>query len=192
LREVSPDDVLPGDETPSKVEALRARLAAVREDIAGLQADLRGGYSKALAAVLREREAAEVELASELQDQLARDAKPLRAAWEQLPSLVDLIAEKGDEARLKLRTVLRRVVAEAWVLIVPRGGWRLCVVQFFFQEGGRRDYLIYYQPANKYHSAQWSARSLGPDLTGALELDLRRRDHTARLEKVLMKMEISA
>jgi DNA invertase Pin-like site-specific DNA recombinase len=190
LREVNSAEVLPKDEPPSEVEVLRTKLAAIRSDIAGLQADLKTSYSKAIAAVLRDREAVEVQLTSELQDQLARDARPLHAAWEQLPSLVDLIAEKGDEARLKLRTVLRRVIAEAWVLIVPRGSLRLASVQFFFSEGARRDYLILYQLATKKHPGGWQACSLAT-VAKDNELDLRRHRDAAALEKLLLAVDVA-
>src|SRR5262249_42421010 len=89
LREVDPKEVLPkgGADGASKASVLRAKLANVRQDIAQLQADLKGGYSKALAAVLRENEAKEEQLAEELQDELAKAARPLARAWDELPSL---------------------------------------------------------------------------------------------------------
>jgi DNA invertase Pin-like site-specific DNA recombinase len=185
LREVDPRDVLPREqETASKVDVLRTKLAAVRQDLLGLQEDLKAGYSKALAAVLREQEAQEQQIGLELQEELARSVKPAERAWRELPSLAKLVRDGGDEARLKLRPVLRRVIEDAYVLIVRRRSFQLCVVQFFFTGGGRRDYFLVYQPAAYRRPGGVWVRSIA-DVGKAGDLDLHRRDHAARLEKAL-------
>jgi DNA invertase Pin-like site-specific DNA recombinase len=194
LLEVDPKDVMPQeDATPSRLTVLRARLAAVRGDVGALQEDLKAGYSKRIAEVLRDKEAEEERVAVELQEELARSVRPAERAWKDLPGLADLVATGGDEARLRLRPVLRRVIESGWVLIVPRGMTRLCCVQFFFSGGGRRDYLIVHRPARagfgERKKASWSARSFtSPAGDGAL--DLRDPDHAQRLEKVLSTLPL--
>src|SRR5262249_49496577 len=57
LKEIDPRDVLPrADPAANKADTLRATLANVRQDIAGLTEELRGRFSKGLAAALREKE----------------------------------------------------------------------------------------------------------------------------------------
>jgi DNA invertase Pin-like site-specific DNA recombinase len=200
LPEINLADVLPKEkESPSAADVLRAQLANVRRDVAGLKEDLRGGYSKALADVLRQKEAEEEQVATQLQEELARTVKPAARAWQEVPELARLVAEGGDPARLKFRAVLRRVVEEAWLLTVacrPRrfgtrrqktgGGWRLAALQLFFHGGARRDYLVLYKPAGHNRTRGWWARSLA-EVVKPGELDLRKPAHAQQLEKLLLK-----
>jgi DNA invertase Pin-like site-specific DNA recombinase len=189
LREVDPADVLPRAESaPDAADVLRAKLANVRQDLDGLKADVAAKYSKALAAVLREKEEEEERVAGELQDELARSAVPRERDWQDLPGLCDLAAT--DEGRLKLAPVLRRVIDEAWVLIVPRRSYRLCAVQVFFAGGARRDYLILSQAAAYHRPGGWEVLSYAkvgaPD-----DLDLRRREDAAKLEQLLADLDLT-
>jgi DNA invertase Pin-like site-specific DNA recombinase len=193
LREVNPEDVLPPEgQTPDRADVLRAKLANVRADVAQLQADLREGYSKALSALLREKEILEEQTAGELQDELAKAARPVSRAWEELPGLVDMIRKGGDEARLRLRPVLRRVIEDARVLIVPRRSWQLVAVQFYFAgRAARRDYLIVRQAAANRRPGGWWARSFAEaPLPG--NLDLRKPEHARRLEAALAALDLGA
>jgi hypothetical protein len=190
LREVKPDDVLPQENTvAARLKALRARLANVREDMVKIQDDLRGGYSKALAAVLREKEAEEERVAGQLQDELAKSVRPAEKAMEQFPGLVDMIIKNGDEARIKIRPVLREFVEQGLVLFVRRGSWQLCFCQFWFQGGSQRSYLLGYQSA-AYHrpSRSWAASVAA--LASATPLDLRVADHVAVLEAALLAVDL--
>ena len=73
LREVDPHDVLPSEgDAPNKADVLRAKLDNVHSDLAGLKEDLKAGYSKSLADVLRGREQEEERLAAELTEELAQ------------------------------------------------------------------------------------------------------------------------
>ncbi len=191
LAEVKPEEVFPdGKEAPSTAEVIRAKLANIRKDIARLQEDLKEGYSKALTAVLREHEAEEERVAEELQRELARAVKPAAIAMKQVPSLRKQIEKEGDEARLRMRPVLRRVIEEAWMLTVRRRSWCLAAVQLFFSGGARRDYLIVHQTAAYRRPGGWFAKTFAeaglPD-----NLDMRRRDHTKRLEKELLAFDLA-
>jgi DNA invertase Pin-like site-specific DNA recombinase len=192
LKEVNPKDVLPRKgESPSKADVLRGRLDNARADVAGLKEDLKDGYSKALAAVLREKEEEEERLAAELLDELAKSVVPAERAWKELPSLAALVrkADDPDAARLKLRGVLRRVIDSAHVLIVPKGATRFCVVQFHFTGGGRRDYLIAHRTAAFRRTEWWDGWSLNDVLkTGAL--DLRQADDVAAMEVKLLALDL--
>lgn len=190
LKEIDPRTVLPkGPAGPSAADTLRAKLANVREDIANYKRDLKAGYSRGLADLLREAETDEERIANDLQDELIRTAKPLARAWGELPSLIDVIrgADDPDAARLKLRPALRTVVESAHVLIVPRGAWRCLAVQFNFVGGAVRHYAILHRPAaNRRPAVTPPPRSyVGPAKREGL--DLRIPTDVATLEKALVK-----
>ena len=192
LREVDYRDVMPSEKQPrSRASVLRAKLADVRSDVAQLQADLNGGYSKALAAVLRDREAAEEEVAKELQEELARSVRPVEKAWQELPDLADSIqkADDPEAARLRLRTVLRRMIDDIRLLIVRRASWQLRAVQIFFTGGAHRDYLVANQVAGNRRPGGWWARSLDPSL--ATDLDLRDQKIAHGLATTLERIDLN-
>jgi DNA invertase Pin-like site-specific DNA recombinase len=192
LREVKTADVLPREQAVSRAEVLRARLENVRGEIAKLQEDLGQGYSKALAAVLRGQEDEEERLSGELQEELARSVRPAARAWEEFPSLVDMLRKAADPnaARLRLRATLRRSIEGAWVLLVRRGCRRLCAVQVYFQGGARRDYLVVYKAAGKHRPGGWSAWSLAEKVEAG-DLDLRRPEHALALERLLAEVDLA-
>jgi DNA invertase Pin-like site-specific DNA recombinase len=191
LREVNSTDVLPKRGTAEDREAsLRARLTAIRADLTALKADLERAYSKSLADVLRRREAEEEAVGQALQEERAKAARPAERAWEELPSLVDLIREGGDEARRKVRAALQRVVAGMLVLVVPRGVWRLAAVQVCFADSdATRHYLISHHPAGKHRPARWEVKSFAAPAAGGL--DLRKPDHVRRAAKFLANLDLS-
>jgi hypothetical protein len=194
LAEVKAEDVLPKAqaEKPSVVEVLRAKLKNVRADIAGLQAELKAGFSKALAAVLRDREADEERIAGELQDELARSVRPTEKAWQGLPRLVDLIKKEGDEARLRLRPVLRSVVEEARLLLVKRGSYLIAAVQFFFVGGAVRHYMVVYQYAGRHRTGGWwPTDPVRDDAIDPADLDLRRKEDAEALAEVLAEVDLA-
>jgi DNA invertase Pin-like site-specific DNA recombinase len=190
LREVKPEDILPREgDRPSRADTLRARLGSLRLDIDRVKEDLKAGYSKTLSAVLRGWETEEEEVATQLQEELARSVRPAERGWRELPGLVDLIRKGGDDARLKLRVVLRQVVEDARVLIVTRGSWQLVAVQFHFTGGARRDYLIRRQAAGFRRPGGWKAKALA-DAGDLGPLDLRDRKDVQRLEKLLNAIDL--
>jgi hypothetical protein len=191
LKEVKPGDVLPRDKIVlSTVDVLRAKLANIRKDIDLLHADLRTGYSKHLSAVLREHEAEEEEVAGQLQDELAKSARPAEKAMKEFRTLSDMIKKEGDPARLRIRPVLRGFIEEAWVLFVRRDTHQLAAVQLFFQGGAHRDYLLAYQPARFRHSGKRWSRSLA-DILDDDTMDLRRREDALALEESLRELDLA-
>lgn len=187
LREVNPQDVLPGEsKKPSRIDVLRAQLKNVRHDIAQLQADLKEAYSKGLAAVLRDRETQEEKIGTELQEELARTVKPAARAWEEFPSLVEMIETGGDDARMKLRPVLRRVIDEIWLAISPLPhGDRLCVCEVWFSGGKTwRSYSILYRPGRGLKKARWHVRSTSGKGT-LKEIQGKRLGHGALIQEML-------
>jgi DNA invertase Pin-like site-specific DNA recombinase len=188
LREVSPADVLPREkETPNAAAVLRAKLADIRGDIGGYKDDLRKRRTPALVALLQEKEAEEEQVATRLQEELAKAARPAERAWEELPSLAELVRDGGDEARLRLRPVLRRVIDSVWVLTVRRGAHTLCAAQAYFAGGdARRDWLVVYRSAGHRRSGGWWRESFR-EVEG---LDLRKPAHVRQLERVLLGADL--
>ena len=186
LREIDPRDILPHvDGEVSTADTLRRKLQKAREEIGQLRRELQRGFSKTLVELLREAEAKEEAIANDLQDELVRTAKPLARTWEDLPTLVDVIREEGDAARLKLRPALRAIIESAHVLIVPYRAWRLCAVQFVFTGGAVRHYFIAYRPAVHRRAAIVNPFSRADAaIPGA---DLRDPAAVLRLENLLTK-----
>jgi DNA invertase Pin-like site-specific DNA recombinase len=191
LWEVDPKDVVPRERNAglSRADELRARLQKVREEIRQLQADLKEGYSKGLAAVLREQEALEEQTAGELQEELSRSLKPAEKAWREFRQLVQLVKEGGDPVRLKLRAELRQAVDSIWMVTHRTGRSILATVQVWFKAGGYRSYLLIYRQAGNHCPARWYSISIikleaaSPRLKTAR--DLRKRADAARALKDL-------
>jgi DNA invertase Pin-like site-specific DNA recombinase len=194
LREVKAMDVQPSKGTgPSKADVLKARKDNIEADLASLKADVKKKYSKTLSEVIGEKEDELAQVATELQEELARSARPAAKAWDDLPGLVDLIrtAEDPAGARLQVRLALRTVVETIAVLIVSRGSWRLCAAQVWFHGGAHRDYLLRYRTAAHRRPEQRL-----PPLDDRFEfgedaLDLRRKEDTAALESLLTTTDLA-
>jgi hypothetical protein len=186
LKEVDPADVL-GEEPASETMSLTASLTRVDVSIEALVGDMEAnGESAILFQRLRQKETERQELAKRLADAKQRERTPRSTAFAAVKTLLDVA--KDEPNRLRLRELLRTIVEEIWVLIVPRRSHRLAAVQVFFKGGGRRDYLIHYQAAAYCRSGGWSACSLaGP--TNSKNLDLRHKQDTGELAKILTKVD---
>jgi DNA invertase Pin-like site-specific DNA recombinase len=187
LREIDPRDVMPkADHTPNRAGVLKAELDGIRSDIARYKEDLRGGYSKYLTEMLREKETDEENKAQELQEELAKSVRPAEAAWREFPGVVDLLAEADDPvaARLRVRTVLARIVERMVVLMVRRGAYSLCAVQAHFTTGGRRDFLVVSYAAGFNRQGWWKAKSLA-DVVALGDFDLREEKDASNLQRAL-------
>jgi DNA invertase Pin-like site-specific DNA recombinase len=194
LAEVRPEDVLPrqADEV-SRLDRLRAELAAARSQITALKADLKRGYSRHLADLLREAEQEETSVAGRLQDELTASARPAEKAWQQLPDLVSLVATQGDDARLRIRTVLQSIVQGARLLLVRRGSRTLAACQFFFHGGAVRSWLLLYQSGGHNRERRlWPPESFAGAGIDDDDLDLRKVEHARRLESWLVSIDPAA
>jgi DNA invertase Pin-like site-specific DNA recombinase len=197
LREIDPHEILNGDSGPDETQVLAGQLAQVEADIARLEAVLLEGDVQAVARVLRVKEAEKKQVVEELARARQEAANPLSESWGQAQSLAAALNAAPDQAdaRLRLRSALRRIVAGIWVLIVGRGRHKLAGVQVWFAgEKRRRDYLLWYEsaaggPNRPRRPARRGSVSLAA-VAGPADLDLRKRDHARRLEKVLAEMEL--
>lgn len=188
LKELNAADVMPKQGgVHSQVDVLRAKLTDLRAKLAKIQKDLKAEYSKALVEVLREVEAEAQSTTEQLQEELARTAKPLARSWGELPSVIDLIekADDPDAARLKVRAALRAIVESGTVLIVSRGSWRYTAVQFFFTGGATRHFLIAHQTAGFRRTGSSAVSSFAA--AGLPALDLRKPADAKRLEAAILR-----
>jgi DNA invertase Pin-like site-specific DNA recombinase len=196
LREVKPKEILEGVNGHDEVMILEGELAQLESDIAAIVANLDAhGESPALYARLRGKEGRKAELVEQLSLARQRAANPLSTAWGEAQSLLKVLESAPDpeDARLRLRAALRRIIESVWLVVVPRGSVRLCAVQIYFSGGRRRDYLIFHRAgrggAVKASPSQWWAKSLARAVEDG-GLDLRDKSHAAKLERVLMGLDL--
>src|SRR5262249_45729217 len=142
-----------------EVQALDTALNRVENSIAAIAAEMdQHGESPTLFRRLRDKEAEKRRLIEQLDEARQKAANPLRDSWKECRALLEALdnAPDGDEARLRLRSVIRRVVDSIWLLVVPRGNDRLCAAQIWFAGGERcRSYIIYHSPPNRMKGTQW-------------------------------------
>jgi DNA invertase Pin-like site-specific DNA recombinase len=194
LKEINPREILgdvPGQneivELSIELENVRAQQEAVSTELL-LRKD-----AKTLAKVLDRLDAQEKELQEQLDLLRQKAAHPAGEQWGEAMSLIDALdlAPDKKEARLKLRGLLRQLVASIWILVVPLSpSRRVAAVQVFFESGARRDYLIHCQAAGHCRKGGWSVRSLA-DVVKLGPLDLRRREDASRLAAAFAEDESS-
>src|SRR5262249_25242918 len=135
------------------------------------------------------------ELTRQLTEARREAAHPLSEAWGEARTLLGALEAAADpeDARLRLRSALRRVVDGIWLLVVRRGRDALCGAQVWFKKDGRRDYLIFHRPPKGNNRVRregfWQASSL-PEAAG--KLDLRQPEHVKQLEAFLLKVQLPA
>ncbi len=198
LSEVKPHEVMGREDGPDEVQVLSGQLADVESSIRLLEADLdKHGDSPALYKRLRAKEAERADMSARLDEARRKAAHPLSASWGEAHSLLAALdaAPDPEDARLRLRSALRRVVEEIRLLVVPRGRTRLAAVQVYFSADGHRDYLLYYRPPQQTFGGRregecW-AKSLPPEVTGD-ELNLRDPGDAAKLETALAAVPLDA
>ena len=193
LKEIDPHEILNGDGPPDETAGLARELVGVEAELADASAFMdSNGFSPTIGKRIADLEKHKEELAGRLADARHRSSHPLSESWGEAQSLADTLAAAPDprDARLRLRSALRRVLSSAWVLIVPRGAARLAAVQLWFAESKKhRDYLIYYRPPTAKEKYVCDVRSFAS--FGAPTYDLRRPDHAAMLETDLGALDLS-
>jgi DNA invertase Pin-like site-specific DNA recombinase len=175
LLEVDPRTVL-GQDEPDRTASLEAQLSAVRSKTAELEAELLNGNVAALANALRQLETKQADLTKRLDAERRRAAHPLADSWQEAKHLFGGMHQRGkllsaldaapdtDDARLRLRSALRRIIDRIDLAVMYRGRDRLAVVELVFAAGERvRTYEILHRPPKGNKSGRsdgrWWARS---------------------------------
>jgi DNA invertase Pin-like site-specific DNA recombinase len=190
LKEIDPATVL-GEAGPAKSELVAAKLAVKEQQVRQIDAlmDEEGADSPTLGRRVLKLDKECAELKKELAILRQQEANPLSVAWAESRSLWEIaVTEQGH--RLRLRELLRTIIDEVWVLIVPRKSHRLAAVQIRFQGDGTRDYLIYYRSAARGREGSWNARSL-KHACPVKTLDLRDQVHVCALKKMLESIDLN-
>lgn len=181
LTELSVREVFGDANRTSPAATLAAQVARVEESMAEIEAELMdGGTVATLAKVLRAKEAQRTELLAKLAEARQQEANPLAETWGELGTLADALDKAADqtEARLRLRSALRRVVESIYLVVVGRGRTRVAAAQFQIRGGAVRSFVITSTPpmprggrgSRRVSAASWEVRSFaGPD-GGGLDL----------------------
>ncbi len=188
LKEVNPADVL-GKEPESEGAAVAAELAVKEQRARQIEAELTGddGDVPVLARAARKLNDECSALRKRLASIRQKESNPRSVAWAEALTLVDVAKDEAN--RLRLRDLLRTIIDEIWILIIPRKSHRFAYVQVFFTGDGRRDYLIHYAAAGHCRPGDSSAGSLPDDIAPG-DLDLRREADTNKLMKTLKAIDV--
>jgi DNA invertase Pin-like site-specific DNA recombinase len=194
VKELKVCDILPSEHRngTDEVAVLSGRLQELEHRIGKTVADLKGhGEFDTGLRLLRDLEDEKKDVATRLEKAKAEAATSEAEVLGEAQSLVVLLADAEGAELLELRTKIKarvlQLVSEMWMLVVPRSGDRLAALQVWFAGSKRRrDLLILHRPR-----AGWWARSLA-DVAAPGDLDLRNRDHAARLEAVLAGLDLDA
>jgi DNA invertase Pin-like site-specific DNA recombinase len=184
LQEVRPADIVGNGDEESEATTIAADLASVRHRIAQIEEGLTGdGDVPALIAAVRKLNAKRLDLEKKLTEAQTKAARPQSAAWKDAKTLLAVAAD--SETRLRLRGLLRQVIEEIVVLIVPRKSWRIVVAQVYFAGGARRDYEITFRYAGLGRTQRMDVSDLrfeACDDRLAATLDLRTSAHADAME----------
>jgi DNA invertase Pin-like site-specific DNA recombinase len=166
ILEIDPREILPGgSEGQDKVLSLSGRLAAVEGKIAELTDALEEGDVAAVVKLLRKKEEEQRQLAAELAAARQEASSPKVEAWANCQSLISVLdtAQDVTDARLRLRSVVGRILSKIVVLFVGHRKWRLAFVQIHFADSHAfREVVI------RYHGGYNTFQGVRPE---RLEVD---------------------
>jgi hypothetical protein len=188
LKEVDPADVLgkePERESASVASELAVKEGRLREIEAELTGD--GDDVPVLVRAVRSLSAECDVLRRRLATLRQQESNPRSVAWSETQSLLDVA--KDETGRLRLRELLRTIIEEIRVLIVPRRSHRFAALQIHFAGDGRRNYLIWYQAAGHCREGDWAAVSAREEIMPE-GLDLHRKTDVKALAKRLSEVDI--
>jgi DNA invertase Pin-like site-specific DNA recombinase len=197
LVELKPADVLArtGKGT-DKVAEWSGRLVVINRNLATMQkqaavADDASAFIPIISDLAQQRKEAMVELDKAKSEAASREGDALGETQSLIRLLEDCEGAECHDLRRKVRAALRRLVESIWVVIVARERAKVVAIQLWFSGGKRhRDYLLVTRPGTKHAEGQWRCWSFAEVLAEG-DLDLRLRDHAARLEVVLQKFDLS-
>jgi hypothetical protein len=192
LRQIDVREILPAGAAKAMREFLACarELAAVRDQLADLQTALRNGTPVADTR-LWTLDAKEKELVRRFGETQERAASSPAEAWREMRRLAASLdaAEDQIDVRLRLQSLLRRIVDRAYVLVVPLGRNRCAAVEIHFR--GRPQPLVVHilrhqnwaGPRETRAPGRWWAYSVRAQTSKRLEL--RNPKDAARMEQGL-------
>jgi DNA invertase Pin-like site-specific DNA recombinase len=191
LKELKPCDIQNGEDQAEGTETEEKRLSDRLIDLAGRIEKTKARARKAedfdafldMVEALQTEQRQVRERLEELQQERAGDSS---AVLKDTHTIIDVLRkakpEERDELRRRLKLRIRQLISEIRVLIVPKGRARLAAVQVYFAANKRqRSYLVYHEPLVRSEPLVKDFE----DIHDSADLDLRRPDHAARLQRVL-------
>ncbi len=136
LREIEPREILEGANGHDEVTALEREFGAVELEIQEMNADMdANGFSPTIAKRVRAAEIRLADVSKRLEGARQKAANPLSAAWGEMKTLLAALNAAADQedARVRLRAALRRIVHSAWLHVVPQGRDRYATLQLWFK-----------------------------------------------------------
>jgi DNA invertase Pin-like site-specific DNA recombinase len=150
LREIDPHEILNGGQRPDQTLILAGQLEAIETELVETAVFMeQHGFSVTIGKRITELERQKQDLVEQLQEARQKAAFPLSEVWGSVQTLAETLAKAADpmDARLRLRSALRRIISGIWIVVVPRGHNRLCEAQVWFAGGERyRSYFIIHRP----------------------------------------------
>lgn len=194
LREIDPREIVPGAGGAVELKGLQIRRASVESRIERIQSQMETGDEDVgpLVAVLRKLQGELDDLGDKIAATEAESATPLAHAWADCSSLIDAVCgEKGDEARERLRSALRRTVIGMWCLFVGKGRTRLAAVRVQFRGEAHRDYLIVHKAAHAPSGTAAETLSASFREVGDVgEIELRNPADAKKVETFLSEVDV--
>lgn len=191
IREVDPAEVIGPDHTPDELRVREAELVRCEADVANLEVELeRGDDIPSVVRVLRKKEQLRAGLAADVARLRQQAASPLASSWGVAQTLADVLATAPDphDARVRLRSALRRIVEVIYLLVVPVGADRRAAVQVVFKGGFARLVVVHARRGHATRPASAAVGGIDTDTHPVLSrLDMGRADHARQVERVLRR-----
>ncbi len=164
LREIDPHEILNGDHPPDESATLAGEMVGIEAELGDAATFMEAnGFSPTIGKRITDLETRKRELAERLADARTEASHPLSESWGECQSLADTLAAAADpyDARMRLRSALRRIVVGIRLLIVPRKQDRIAVIQVDFggKQSKRRNYVLLYRPNGRVRPGEWRVLS---------------------------------
>jgi DNA invertase Pin-like site-specific DNA recombinase len=172
LREIDPHEILNGGGGPDPTLVLAGELEAIETELTETAVYMeQHGFSVTIGKRVTALERRKQDLVARLQEARQQAAFPLYEVWGQVQTLAETLKKAADpvDARLRLRSALRRIISGIYIVVVPRGHTRLCEAEIWFAGGERyRSYFIIHRPprsngAKRVEGRWYSSASTYPD-----------------------------
>jgi DNA invertase Pin-like site-specific DNA recombinase len=150
LREVDPHELLNGD-APDESLILAGELAKVEAELSEAKAFMDAkGFNALIGERIMDLTAKQKDVSERLAVARQKALHPLSESWGECKTILDALnsAPDPEEARLRLQSILRRIIKQIWLLVVPGGRDRLAFVQVDFHGSNQphREYWIFHRP----------------------------------------------
>jgi hypothetical protein len=172
LREVDPKDILERANGHDEVMALEGEDGVLQTKLDKMQALFEADPSDTVAKSIKKLEDQQKLVRERLVLAKRKAANPLSTVWGEAKSLLEVLEglppQEQEEARLRLRQALRRIVKSIRVLVIPEGQARLCWVGIWFTDEVFRGLFIAHRQGVNANGCKrppmWRAESWAGDL----------------------------